>query len=162
MGMKTISSFFALIAIANASKLDSILQSKEQAATKLRARRGISDPDEWCGKTLKNPSCWEEFAETVWKPGKSIFGSTMVSKDEGWPLYWCVKKCNSGDFWKDFVGIAHEEKREKKEEYCESMPADSCKIPDVGCPQCCEKIPKSLRNLEKVKKACPNLYSRGE
>merc|ERR1712117_149759 len=112
MGMKTISSFFALIAIANASKLESILQSKEQAATNLRARRGISDPDEWCGNTLKNPQCWEEFAETVWKPTK-VFDS-LVSKKEGWPLYWCVKKCNTGDVWKDLVETAHEEKREKR------------------------------------------------
>ena len=151
-------SFFALIAFANASKLDSILQSKEQAASKLRARRGLGDPDEWCGNTLKNPSCWEEFAETVWKPTK-IFGS-LVNKKEGWPLYWCVKKCNTGDFWKDFIGSAHEEKREKREEYCETMGenSDGCDQPEVGCPQCCDKIPKQLLCLQKIKQACPEQW----
>merc|ERR1712050_183127 len=156
--MKTITSLFTLIAIANASKLDSILQSKEQAASNLRARRGLFDKDEWCGNTLKNPQCWEEFAETVWKPTK-VFGS-LVGRKEGWPLYWCVKKCNTGDSLKDLVGKAHEEKREKKEEYCETMQGNGCDAPEVGCPQCCDKIPKKLLcALDKVKDACLEVWT---
>ena len=145
------------IAAAKASE-DSIFQSKQSAIAQLRSKRGV-DPDEWCGNSLKNPSCWEEFAETVWKPMQF---NNLVGRSEGWPLYWCVKKCNVGDSAKDFVGVAHEEKREKKEEFCETMgDTDGCSKVEVGCPECCEKIPdKLICALEKVKVACPKVYRK--
>ena len=149
------------IAAAKASE-DSIFQSKQSALAQLRSKRGVNGitiselakmvkydlsrhddhEQKWCGKSLKHPSCWEEFAETVWKPMQ--FNNT-VGRSEGWPLYWCVKKCNVGDSAKDFVGVAHEEKREKKEEFCETMgDTDGCSKVEVGCPECCEKIPDKL------------------
>ena len=160
MQLKQAISAVLLVAAAKASE-DSIFQSKENAISQLRSKRGV-DPDEWCGNTLKNPSCWEEFAESVWKP---LNWNNMVSKSEGWPLYWCVKKCNIGDVGADFIGKAHEEKREKKEEFCESMgDTDGCanrKKTEVGCPKCCDKIPEKLIcALNKVKDACPKVYRK--
>ena len=149
-------SFFAILVVANASNLDSILESKEHASSnflKPRARRAL-DPDEWCLNSLKNPRCWKIFAKSVWKPVR-IIGQNLVTRSEGRGLYWCAKGCKYGDFFKDLVGKAHEEKREKKEEYCESINTDSCELPEVGCAHCCEKIPKSLACLQKVRDACP-------
>merc|ERR1712178_21345 len=148
--------FAAIVSFAQASKLDSIIQSKQAANSQIRAKRGIFDPDAMCQGTLRNPSCWEEFAETVWKPTK-IF-SSLVSRKEGWPLYWCVKQCNTIDSARDLIGTAHEEKREKKEEFCESMPTtEQCQAVEVGCPKCCEKIPTSVICVKKVHDACPDL-----
>merc|ERR1712046_442797 len=157
-----IASLFAIIVVANASNgLDSIFESKEKAASnflKPRARLGL-DPDEWCVGTLKNPRCWRIFAKSLWKPVR-IVGQNLVKRKEGRPLYWCTKWCKTGDWWKDFFGKAHEEKREKKEEYCETLgQTTECQLPEVGCAHCCEKIPKSLACLEKVKAACPDFYS---
>merc|ERR1712117_24224 len=149
-------SFFAFIVLANATSLDSILESKEKAASRLRARRSL-DPDEWCLGTLKNPRCWKNFAKAVWKPAR-IIGQNLVTRAEGRDLYWCTVGCKVGDGFKDLVGTAHEEKREKKEEYCEAMQNDACVLPEVGCAQCCDKIPKSLACLDKVKNACPAFY----
>jgi len=88
--------------------------------------------------------------------------NNMVGKAEGWPLYWCVKKCNIADSGKDFVGTAHEEKREKREEFCETMgDTDGCNAVENGCPQCCEKIPdKLICALKKVEVACPGVYKK--
>merc|ERR1712046_287491 len=130
-------SFFAFIVLANATSLDSILESKEEAASRLRARRSL-DPDEWCLGTLKNPRCWKNFAKALWKPVR-IVGQNLVKRKEGRPLYWCTKWCKTGDWWKDFFGKAHEEKREKKEEYCETLgQTTECQLPEVGCAHCCE------------------------
>merc|ERR1712061_721769 len=65
-------------------------------------------------------------------------------------------------FWKDVVGRGHEEQREKREEWCEAVPSDGCEKPEVGCPQCCEKIPKKLvcALKDKVKEACPEVYEK--
>merc|ERR1719163_1810716 len=156
-----IASLFAIIAVANASNnvLDSILESKEKSSSnflKPRVRRTL-DPDEWCLGTLKNPRCWRIFAKSIWKPIR-IIGQNLVTRKEGRPLYWCTKWCKTGDWFKDFAGVAHEEKREKKEEYCETMDTPGCDIPEVGCAHCCAKIPKALACLDKVKDACPSFY----
>merc|ERR1712044_87724 len=128
--------FAAVASFAQASKLDSIIQSKQAANSQIRAKRGILDPDAMCQGTLRNPSCWEEFAETVWKPTK-IF-SSLVSRKEGWPLYWCVKQCNTIDSARDLVGTAHEEKRKKNS-------ANQCQI---------------LNNAKRLKSAVQNAVRR--
>merc|ERR1711976_379922 len=93
----------------------SIIQTREESNDFLRQKRGILDPDTYCNNQLTKPSCWEEFAETVWQPFRPW--NNMVSKAEGKDLAYCVKKCSTGDWFKDFVGTAYEEKRETREEY---------------------------------------------
>merc|ERR1712038_78518 len=160
MKIAVVSLLFAFIVLANATKLDSILESKQEASTRFRTQRGIRlDPDEWCLGKLKHPRCWKLFAKSVWSPYR-WFGNNLVTRAEGRPFYWCTYWCKSGDWWKDWVGKAHEEKREKKEEFCEAVPADACNEPENGCKHCCEKIPKSLACLNKVKKACPGFYKK--
>merc|ERR1711997_44763 len=140
-------SAFALAAQA------SIIQTREESSNFLRQKRGILDPDTYCLNQLTKPSCWEEFAETVWQPFRPW--NNLVSKAEGKDLAYCVKKCNAGDWFKDFVGTAYEEQRETREEYHDMAVVTQDKSkPFVGCEQCCEFIPQSLRHMDKVKNSC--------
>merc|ERR1712110_1069265 len=131
----------------------SIIQTRQESNDFLRQKRDVFDPDTYCNNKLTKPSCWEEFAETVWQPFRPW--NNMVSKAEGKDLAYCVKKCSTGDWFKDFVGTAYEEKRETREEYHDmSIITQDKSRQFVGCAQCCEFIPKSLRHLPKVRGSC--------
>merc|ERR1712183_470318 len=136
-----------------------IIQTRKESANFLRGKRseisnaGIFDPDTWCNDQLTAPKCWEDWAENVWQPFRPW--NNLVEKSEGKDLAYCVKKCSMGDWFKDFVGTAYEEKREVREEY-QDMVLDSGNKGGivVGCAHCCKYIPESLQYLQKVQNAC--------
>jgi len=120
----------------------------------------LFDPDTWCRGTLSAPTCWEEYAERVWQPGRLLGNRNLVGRRQGRPLKRCVDKCSWADWFKDFAGRAYEENRETREEYTDSTGRNREFY--NGCPKCCDKIPKHLIcvNVRKFKQTCPELSYR--
>merc|ERR1712001_221598 len=160
--MKLLLTLASLVALGQAGDLESLLESKDAATKLLRSKRDIKgiDPDEWCKGRLASPECWHEFTELVWQPLR-FPSRNQVKAKEGRKLYWCVVGCNLRDDAADWVGKAHEEKREKREEFLDAgldLGQGVGKFYDA-CQQCCQHIPVGLRGLDKVKQSCPEFNS---
>merc|ERR1711972_193290 len=160
IAMKLQLALASLAALAAATDLENLLESKDKAVKMLRTKRkattrkGSVDPDEGCKNELRDPECWHEFTELTWQPARF---NNAVSRKEGQKLYWCVVGCNLKDSAADWVGKAYEEKRETREEFIDTGLDLGNGVGKffTGCPKCCQHIPTSLRNLPKVQKACP-------
>merc|ERR1712242_45414 len=141
----------ALVGLASA-ELGEILSSKQEATQLFREKRGLFGSK--CNNQLGAPKCWGELSEEVWQPrGPFRQGKNLVPSKEGKPFYWCIKRCRAKDQFADLTGGAWEEVREDNKDR-EFTPA---------CPQCCDKVPKSLNTKEhekiwsKIVEACPKL-----
>merc|ERR1712001_52216 len=140
----------ALVGFASA-ELGEILASKQDATQLFRQKRQLFGSR--CNDQLGAPKCWGELSEEVWQP--RIFGKSknLVPSKEGKPFYFCIKQCRAKDQFADLTGGAWEEVREDNKDR-EFTPA---------CPQCCDKVPKSLNTKEhekiwsKIVEACPKL-----
>merc|ERR1719334_281071 len=109
------------------AELSELEFNKEEATSLLRSRRDLSQNK----KIIKLKNKWNNFCQfnsmKRWESFKDELEETKLPEKEVDNLERCVTKCKRNDFFKDFVGKAYEETREKQEEKNTAFPTKSLK-----------------------------------
>merc|ERR1712115_29231 len=103
------------------------------------AGKGVGQAvDDYFTNNLESIEAWEEWKDSL--------EELPIPEAEVDALESCIFRCNAKDHALDFTGNSFEEKRETYEEAKDQGMNSQRPVP---CPQCCEKIPKSLGDIQK-------------